>query len=336
MRRVGVWASLVLLAAVAVTLGFFGPFRSRGETLRLPAVVEIQEVRLGSKIGGRVAEVLVMEGDVVEANQLLVRFEAPELEAQYEQQQARVDMALAEWAKAVNGPRPEEIRQAKSEVETADADVRWARDDFDRAERQYRQGSMARADYDTARASRDRAIGRHAAARARLDLLEAGTCQEDKDLAQARFEEACGRLLEIKAQLDEALVRAKEKSLVEVVAVRKGDLVPPNTPVIRVLRALDLWVKVYVPETELGKVRLGQTVGVTMDSYPGRKFTGTVFHIASESEFTPRNVQSIDERRHQVFGVKVRVSDPEGIFKSGMAAEVTFRFGNGPNGPPRE
>jgi multidrug resistance efflux pump len=136
--------------------------------------------------------------------------------------------------------------------------------------------------------------------------------------------EAQGKLREIEANLQEAVVRAPERVLVEVLAVRKGDVVPPNQPILRVLRADDLWVKVYVPETELGRVKLNQPAEVTVDAYPGRVFSGTVFHIAAESEFTPRNVQSVDERRHQVFGIKVRVPDPQGIFKSGMAAEVTL------------
>jgi multidrug resistance efflux pump len=83
-------------------------------------------------------------------------------------------------------------------------------------------------------------------------------------------------------------------------------------------------VKVYVPETDLGHVRLGQQAEVRIDGYPGKRFAGTVEQIASESEFTPRNVQSAEERRHQVFGVKVRVANPDGIFKSGMAAEVVM------------
>src|SRR5262249_49962808 len=112
--------------------------------------------------------------------------------------------------------------------------------------------------------------------------------------------------------------------VVEVLSVRKGDVLTPNQTILRVLRADDLWVKVYVPETELGRVQLGQHVDVTIDSYPNRRFAGTVEQIAAESEFTPRNVQSADERRHQVFGVKVRVANPEGVFKSGMAAEVTL------------
>ena len=106
-RRVGTLAVLLLLCAVAVALGFFGPFRSRPQTLRLPGVVEIQEVRIGSKVGGRVAEVLIQEGDVAEEGQLLVRFEAPELKAQKMQQQARIAMMEADWRKAENGFRKE-------------------------------------------------------------------------------------------------------------------------------------------------------------------------------------------------------------------------------------
>jgi len=111
--------------------------------------------------------------------------------------------------------------------------------------------------------------------------------------------------------------------VVEVLGVRKGDVVAPNQPIVRVLRADDLWVKVYVPETKLGMIHLDQQVSVTVDSHPGKQFQGTVRQIATESEFTPRNIQSPDERRFQVFGVKVRVSNPDGVFKSGMAAEVT-------------
>jgi multidrug resistance efflux pump len=90
------------------------------------------------------------------------------------------------------------------------------------------------------------------------------------------------------------------------------------------LKADDLWVKVFIPETELGRVRLDQAVTVTVDSYPGTRFPGRVIQIATQSEFTPRNIQSIDERRHQVFAAKVRVDNPQGVFKSGMAAEVTI------------
>lgn len=370
---------LILVAAAAASLGFFWPFGNKDNVLRLPGVVETQEVRLGSKVGGRVAEIAVQEGQLVQPGDLIVRFDVPELQAQRLQQEARLQSTLAELEKARNGPRPEEKRaaqaaldaaearvermvagwrdeekeQARSELESAQADLKLAREEYERAERVFRQGAGSRSDYDVARGARDRAQGRMtstkarydmlmhgnrpedikeakaelARAKANLDLLLAGTRTEDIALAESRVAEARGKLSEIEANLKEAEVRAPEKAVVEVLAVRKGDVAAPNQPVVRVLRANDLWVKVYVSEFDLGKIRLNQPVRVTIDSYPGRVFEGTVMQIASDSEFTPRNVQSPDERRHQVFAVKVRVQQPtepeKQVFKSGMAAEVT-------------
>lgn len=340
MNRKRVLALAALLAAALSALGFFWPFgnapdawksfwpfRHTENELRLAGVVETQEVRLGSKIGGRVAEVFITEGDLVQAGQPLVRFEVPELEAQREQWRSRLASMVAELDKARAGPREEEIRQVKSDVEVAATALRLARDDFARVEKIFRRGGSDQAELDAARAARDRTIGQLGSAQAKLDLFLAGTRPEDIADAEAKVAEMKGKLLEIDANLQEALVRAPERCLVEVLSVRKGDLVPPNQPVLQVLRAADMWVKVFVPETQLGKVRLGQQVSLTVDAYPGRHFTGTVRQIASQSEFTPRNVQSADERQNQVFGVKVYVADPEGVFKSGMAAEAIFQFG---------
>jgi multidrug resistance efflux pump len=322
------------LAVAAVTVGFLYPFRHHEETLRLAGVVEVQEIRLGSKIGGRVAHVAAQEGDLVQPGQVLVEFEAPDVEAQRDQQAARISAAEARLDKARNGPRKEEIRQAHSDWESAEADLTFAVQDFARVEKLYRQATVSRVEFDTARAARDRARGRTASALARLDLLKAGTRSEEIAEAEANVAELRGKLREIEANLREAVVRAPYPSLVEVVAVRKGDLVPPNQTVVRVLRAEDLWVKVYVPETELGKVRVGQEVRVTIDAYPGRSFPGAVYQIAAESEFTPRNIQSLEERRHQVFGVRIRVPQPadpkQRVFKSGMAAEVFFTLSDEP------
>jgi multidrug resistance efflux pump len=365
-----------VLAAVAAGLGFFWPFSGRMQYLRLPGIVEIQEVRLGSKVGGRVEKIAVKEGALVEAGQPLVYFEVPELRAQREQLEAKLQQAQADWEKARNGPRDEEKeaakaattaakeklkrlevgwreeekRQARNELETAEADLKQATEEYDRLATLYRQRTVSRSEYDAAVGARDRGRGRANAARAHYDMLMtgsrpedvaearaewhsakakydellAGTRYEDKQAAEARVAEVRGKLREIDVNLSEAVVKAPDKAVVDVVAVRKGDLVLPNQPVVRVLRADDLWVKVYVPETELGKIRLNQEVEVTTDAYPDKRFKGTVTHVAPISEFTPRNVQSVDERRHQVFGVKIHIPDPQGAFKSGMAAEVVL------------
>src|ERR1700730_12475194 len=136
--------SVVVLAGIVVALGFFWPFPQHSDTLRLPGIVEIQEVRQGSKIGGRVGRVLVAEGDLDQPNQALVDFDVPELETQLEQRQAQLRQAEADLDKAKNGPRPEEIREAQSEVASNDAELNLARSELERASRMYRDQSSSR------------------------------------------------------------------------------------------------------------------------------------------------------------------------------------------------
>jgi multidrug resistance efflux pump len=371
----------VLLATVAVGVGFFWPFGTDQMKLRLPGVVEIQEVHLGSKVGGRVKEVKVQEGDLVQPGDLLVVFDIPEVRAQLQQAQARLRLAQEDLSKALTGARPEEKDAAKAATEAARAryarmmagprpqEIESAQSDFDSARAEMKRsqkemdrisdlsrrgttGTVTKTEIDTAQALYERARDAVAAAKARLTMLQLGNRDEDKDealaqmhqaeanerlllagtrseeraMAAARVEEAQARVEELEASLKEAEVSAPERALVQVVAVRKGDLVTPNQPILRVLRADDQWVRIYVPETELGKVYIGQPAEVTVDSYPNRIFPGRVIQVSAESEFTPRNVQSPDERRHQVFGVKVRVEDPDGVFKAGMAADVILQL----------
>jgi HlyD family secretion protein len=317
---------IALLAGVAVSLGFFWPFHRAPLVLRLPGVVEIQEVRLSSKIGGRVEKVGILEGAIAEPRQILVTIEVPELKAQHQQLQARLDSAREQLAKLQAMPRPEEVPASEARVKAAQSQLALMEDQFKRAQRLVANRAIGDEEF------RQRQIA-YAQAQAQLDqaeadcrLLKAGAWEYDKRMARASIAEVAGKLAENEANLAEAEVRAPERVLVEVVAVRKGDVVAPNQPIIRVLRADDLWVKVYVPETELGKVYRDQEVAVTVDAYPDKQFHGRVYFVASESEFTPRNVQSADERRHQVFGIRVRVADPQGVFKSGMAAEVTINL----------
>ncbi|HEX4591673.1 MAG TPA: efflux RND transporter periplasmic adaptor subunit [Gemmataceae bacterium] len=378
---VAVLAVVIVSAGAAWLFGLLGANRGK---LVLAGTVEIQEIRLGSKVGGRVKSVSVREGERVYAGQELVRFETPELDAQRDQLKAKLQAAEADLLKARRGPRPEEKdeakaavaaaqakydrlkngwreeerRQAKNEAEAADADLVQAKSEFERIDQLSKTGGGAatKSEWDLARGLRDRAQKRYdaamahyemmmngsrpediaqaaaelAQAKAKSTLLENGTREEDIALAEANVAETRGKLAEVEVNRKEAVVAAPGPAVVDVLAVRTGDLVPPNQPVLRILRDDDLWIKVFVPETELGKVRLGQQCEATVDAYPGQRLPGVIDQISSVSEFTPRNVQSIDERKHQVFALKVKVDNHEGTFKSGMAAEVTIPLAGAP------
>jgi multidrug resistance efflux pump len=365
---------LVLVLTAGAGLGFYWSFHRKPAPLRLPGTVEIQEVRLSSRIGGRVKSIAVREGQLLKPNDVLAEFEAPELEAQRDQSRQKRAAAAASLEKLLAGARTEEvavadaavvaaeakvtrvkagwrdeeIEQARKELTAIQAEVELAKAEWDRERFLAPKGSSTESRFDTTRAAYLRWTAQAAAAKAKLAMLEAGPRKEDvaeaeaelnrakaqrelvkatarsEDVAEAsaRVAELDARVRELDAQLAEAVVRAPEACVVEVLAVRPGDILAPNQPVARVLRADDLWVKAYVPATELGKVKLNQTVEVTIDSHPGVRFAGTVDQIATVSEFTPRNVQSVEERANQVFAVKVRVADAQGIFKSGMAADV--------------
>ncbi len=385
-KAVGLVLVAIVAASAACASYYFWPFGRLEGGRSYPGIVEIQEVRLGSKLGGRVESVRVLEGETAEKDQILVTFEAPELKSQRDQAKARLDLAISDFDKAkagprveekaaardalasakahhkmlMVGPRDEEKREAKSLLQAAEADYTLAREEYDREQRLLGTAS-SRTNYDTAKANRLRTQRQFERAKAHMDMLTAGTRVEEIEqseadvrrlqaqydlllagtraeeiaMAAAKVAEARGKLQEYEAMLAETVVRAPDKVFVEVVSVRKGDLVPPNQPILRVLLARDMWVRLYVPETDMWRVKIGTKAHVTLDGTP-TVFDGTVMQVSSISEFTPRNVQSADERRHQVFGVKIQILDPKGVFKAGMAAMVHFDYPEASSTPPPE
>jgi multidrug resistance efflux pump len=336
--------------------------------------VETREIQLGSKIGGRVTEVLVEEGQIVKAGTAVVRFECDELKAQRQQAEAALQQAQADLNKMLRGNRPEEIAQAEAtekaqhalyeearngprlqEIDQAKADYAAVAADaananvfYKRMEKLIAADTISRQQFDDAREKRDATAQRAESARQRLAVLQSGTRAEDLNAAEARFKQAAaaaqlarkgyrkedieaargklgeaqGHLAELDARLREAELKAPADAVVEVVSVRPGDLVPAGRIVITMLEASQLWVKVYVPETDLAHVHLGQSAGVYVDSFGSRAFQGHVGQISSQAEFLPRNVQSKTDREHEVFGVKIYVDNSQQVLKSGMSATV--------------
>lgn len=278
----------------------------------------------------------------------MLRGNRPEEIAQAEAT-ARAQRAAFDEAK--NGPRKQEIEQVQADFKAASADATNAKIFYDRMEKLMAADTISRQQFDDARDKRDAAAQRAESARQRLALLEAGTRPEDVNAAEAKFKQAeaaalltrkgfrkedvdaakgrlnqaQGRVAELDARLREAELTAPADAVVEVVSVRPGDLVQAGRIVITMLEASQLWVKVYVPETDLANVHLGQRATAKVDSFGSRTFAGHVGQIASQAEFLPRNVQTKSDREHQVFGVKVYVDNSQQVLKSGMSATVRLQ-----------
>jgi HlyD family secretion protein len=317
------------------------------------AVEEGQEVRAGALLVRFEANDLIAqrrqaqaEVDQQRANLLkLTRGNRPE---EIQQAEATAIAFHAALDKARNGPRTQDIDQAQADYEAAEADAIYAQANFERMQKLVETDTISRMEFDSDRDKRDSAAKKAEAARQRLAELQAGTRHEDLQAADAQYVQAQAaatlsrkgsrsediaaardalaadqaRVADLDVALSEAQLAAPADGIVETVSLRPGDLVPPGRIVLTMLEPTQLWVKVYVPETDLSKVKLGQSAQVSVDGMPGQQFTGHVGQIASEAEFLPRNVQTPDDREHQVFGVKVYVDNGNGALKSGMSASV--------------
>ncbi len=288
---------------------------------------------------------------VVEAQaalERLVRGNRPEEIAEAE---AAAAAQKATLEAAVHGPRPQELAQAKADYDAAQADATNAEVYSKRMAELAAKDVISRQQFDDARDKRDASAQRAEAARQRLALLQAGTRpediraarerytqleakatlarrgarKEDIDAARSRVAQAESQVAELDARLREAVLVAPADALVEVVSVRPGDLVAPGRIVMSLLEPSQLWVKVYIPETALARVRIGQAAEVRVDSFSGRPFSGELKQIDSQAEFLPRNVQTSGDREHQVFGAKVYVNNAQGVLKSGMTATVRLK-----------
>jgi multidrug resistance efflux pump len=297
---------LAVAVGAAVTVGIVA-MRGRARPLVLSGAIEARTVEVGSLVGGRVLAVHVDEGARVSPGDTLVSLETDLLDAQIAEQEARLAEARAALSRTERGPRAEEIERARIDLEVAETDRR-------RLEPLLSDGAIGQREYDAA-------VARVAKFRQTYDELRRGSRAEEIEQARAAASVEAARLDYLRRQREEAIVRAPSAGVVEALDLRPGDLIAANRPVASLLEDGQLWVRVYVPEPKLGLVRVGQAASITVDTFPGREFAGRVIEIRNEAEYTPRNVQTIDQRADQVFGVKVAV-DPLPELKPGMAALV--------------
>ena len=284
--------------------------KPNANTTSVSGTIEVDEARVAPRTGGRIVKLFAQEGDGLTSGQSIVELEAPEL-------RARRDTLAAQLAELEAGPRKEEIAAAKAEWEAQIAEQNLANLERQRAESLFADKSISETERDRA-AARAQTLEKSAAAvKSRYDLLLAGTRPER--LAAAR-----AQLAEVDAQLRELVVVSPINCVLETLSVKIGDVVPPNREVATLLLTNHLWVRVFVPEPWLGRVKLGESAAVRVDAFPGRDFHGTIEQIARAAEFTPRNVQTTEERVKQVFGVKVRLDNKDGDLRAGMAADVFF------------
>jgi HlyD family secretion protein len=318
-----------LLAAVAACdrNATDGPLRASG-------YVEATEVRIAAEVGGRILALLVNEGDRVSAGTPIARLDTADTEIALRRAQAERDQAAAQLRLLQAGARPEDVRQARAQAQSADAEVRAAESELESATADLRRfealltaNAGSRKQRDDAATRRDVAAARVKAAQDRaraadeaVARLRAGSRPEEIAAARARVSAVDAQIAALQKSIADAEVRSPVAGVVTSRIARAGELVPPGTPIVVVTDLDTAWANVYVDEPVVPTLKLGQPVAIVTDA--GQRLQGTITFISPKAEFTPRNVQTAEERSKLVYRIKVTADNREGILKAGMPVEA--------------
>jgi len=315
---------MILALPAALLAGCSG--RGDALSLRTSGHIETTEVRVSTKVGGTLLSFPAKEGDRVERGRQIAQIDTVDLCLQRASAGADADLAASELRLREEGSRREEIAVSAALLTQAEAELAAAEADLSRMEGLLREGSGTVKARDDARTRRDLAAAGVEAARQQLKMRRDGSRPEEIAAARARLEAARARLALVEQQIRDASIQSPLDGIMTQKLVEEGELPAPGTPLCLVSDLAHPWLTVYVGETDLGRIRLGGEAEVRTDS--GQTRTGRISFISEKAEFTPKNVQTRDERVKLVYKVKIALENEDGLFKSGMPAEASIPLGN--------
>ena len=305
------------------------------DRLRVSGHVEATETRLAPEAGGRILTLAVKEGDRVQPGQVVMTLDTRDVQLAIQRARAEVAGAEAQLRLATAGARVEDVRQAQSQIDTARAELAVARTELEAAEQDLARfesllatNSGSRKQRDDAATRRDLARDRVASAQSRvrtaeetLAKLRAGSRPEEIDAARARVAGLAAQVATLEKTLGDATVQAPVGGIVTEKLVEVGEVIAPRAPAVIIVDLDRAWADVFVPEPAIPQITIGQAATVFTDA-GGPGISGTVGYISPKAEFTPRNVQTAEERSKLVYRVRINVDNKDGVLKQGMPVEA--------------
>lgn len=320
----------IVVGLAVVVLGVYLVVRNGGgdDALLASGTVEATEAALGFQVPGRIQRVVPNEGDRVKAGDQLAWLDRTELEARREQAAAQLAAARALLAELQAGARSEELAQAREAARAALERHTDAQRDFERVQRLLQGGAVSQEAYDKVQLALEVATSQRDQAAQQLRLVETGPRPERIAAQRAAVAQGAAAVRQAEATLANAVITAPFDGVVTVRDRQPGETVGAGAPVLTVMNLADRWVRIYIREDRIGAVRIGQPAVIRADTYRGKQYGGSVSFISSEAEFTPRNVQTTEERVKLVYAVKVRITgDASNDLKPGMPADVRLEIG---------
>ena len=316
--------SILIVIAIIVMAAALWWSQHRSSPPKISGFIEAYDIRVGSRVGGRVASVKVLEGQRIKAGEIMIELEPYDLKDRRAEAAANLAAKKADLLRLKNGPRPQEIAAAEAQVRFAQAQVQVTQATEKRVRASFEQKAVSADELDKAVADAQSAVASLDVRKQQLELLKVGTRPEEIAAAQAAVDATQANLAALDTQIGELTIKAPLDGTVDAVQIRPGDLVAANAPVLSITDTSHLWVRAFVPENHLN-LQIGQKVTITVDSFPKRNFAAHISFVSTQAEFTPNNVQTPEERSKQVFRIKADLDEGLDVLRAGMAADVWIK-----------
>ncbi len=288
--------------------------------------IEATNVTVSSRVNGEIKKILYDEGQFVNEGDTIMTIDHETLQFQLDQAEAGVAAAKAQLNLLRSGARKEDVNQGEEAVRQAQVTFDLAKKDKERMQSLFDSNSISQNQYDNTVAKFELTQAQLKSAKENLEKLKNFARPEEIQQAEASLKGKVAAANLLKKSIDDSYVQSPISGVIVDKYFEKGETVTQMSSLFKVseLRTVDLII--YVSEEELGKVKLGQTADISVDAYPNKTYTGKVIYISPEAEFTPKNIQTKDERTKLVFAVKIRVDNPKYELKPGMPADAVVKI----------
>lgn len=326
-KRVRILIPILVIALAAGGYSLYTKKQINPNQIKVSGNIETTTVGAGFKISGHVAQRMVDEGESVKKGQLIASLETADLELDVANAKAQLLAAQATLSQLTNGSRPQDVSAAQAAVRSVEADKQNAAAEYQRMQQLFADSAVSAQDRDRSRTAYRMASARADQAAQQLSMVVEGPRQEEIELATAKVEQAKQQLELAKTRVAYAQIAAPIDGFVLSKNIEAGEYVSPGTPVVTIGELNQVWLKAYISESDLGRVKLGQKVSVTTDTYPNKTYHGYIGFIASEAEFTPKNIQTAEERVKLVYRIKIMIENAAHELKPGMPADAVINLG---------
>ncbi|MGB2603567.1 MAG: efflux RND transporter periplasmic adaptor subunit [Candidatus Sulfotelmatobacter sp.] len=328
---------ILLTAAIAAGVYLYPRLTRKAEPqnqLTLSGNIEAHESLVSFKVQGRIVDLPVEEGERVEPGALLARLDDADYRQKVRIGEATVHVRESSLALMLAGTREQEVNASEQTMINAQADLDEKKLDYDRAQRLFSKDELSTQDRDLANTAVKRAEATFRAAQQRYNEAVEGSRKEDIAIARANLKQADADLGLSRVNLDYTTLRAPSAGVITVREAELGEVVIPGTPVVTLADLNHIWLRAYIAETDLGRIRWGQEATITTDTYPGKQYRGRISFISSSAEFTPKSVQTYKERITLVYRIKIDIDNPSYELKPGMPADARINVAaTKPNAP---